>query len=1008
LYKDLEIASKESVPRSALKRIAGQFVSTPGYLNRPGDLAIAKELKKVAASFDKLEKMTDVEGQGITDAIEDAFAGPLNSLNANGRLNRAIASLKDTIIVIKLLPAEHRKPFEEFVTQFRDLNVIERMIAGDNLEGTGAEFRRRRRRSILMPQWLRMVSGLSTPDRQKEFEKRYKDKQDTLRKLAEEKLNRLKRSNAAIKELTSLGAQHFSVTPQLADRGTLPPANVRKSHVLTQAIIENQQLSQLRLVRAQLDVRAARADETIENRETLNRSIEAVSAVAFQDPKLFIGGSGPFTPASAKEAAFILKPEAERSLSEETLSLIKSRSLSMSDDPVDRIVSTLEADVSTLAKELDQLLGQPVERSLKRVKKTIVSIATPAISVWNRMLEVDVTEIPWNSIPLAQQVPETHGNLEASGVADLLIVKQQLVRYEAADIAHIENVLKGELKLREHIRRRETEELTFRETELTTTEERELESTNRFEMSQETNTTIREDMSLRAGLTVSGKYGPTVEFSASAEGAVSRNKEESTKAGAKFSQDVTERSSHKVTERILERASLRVTNEVIDKNNHTIDNTSGDGHIAGVYQWVSKVYQAQIFNYGIRTMYDFMVAEPAAFLIFGLHRSHANAMEVTKPPPFTLRPDHINEINYHGLVSQYNATDVQPPPEIYKTKSLDFKGGGAESDKDYNHSGQIVIDDGYKAVYGSVGIAGNVWEDNACIDVVLGSRTHRFSGGLGVALWSSTMTGETDSLPFAIDSWEYSQIAVAVEVKCMRTERAMMRWRLDTHAKITQAYKARLAEYEEKIAALDMEGGVAIEGKHPALNLELMNEEIKKHCITILTDQHFDLFNAITTGPYSIPQLDVSENMAEGTYVRFFEQAFEWEHMTWLAYPYFWGRKSEWVSKIAYEDTDPLFNQFLKAGYCRVSVPVRPGFEGAIDHFMTTGDPWKGGPLPTISTPLYLPIADEIAERLDRPGAEFPEGDPWLVRVPTTVVLLRPDDKLPKWEQDTNGEWVEI
>jgi hypothetical protein len=130
--------------------------------------------------------------------------------------------------------------------------------------------------------------------------------------------------------------------------------------------------------------------------------------------------------------------------------------------------------------------------------------------------------------------------------------------------------------------------------------------------------------------------------------------------------------------------------------------------------------------------------------------------------------------------------------------------------------------------------------------------------------------------------------------------------------------------------------------------------------------------------------------------------------MTWLAYPYFWGRKSEWVSKIAYEDTDPLFNQFLKAGYCRVSVPVRPGFEGAIDHFMTTGDPWKGGPLPTISTPLYLPIADEIAERLDRPGAEFPEGDPWLVRVPTTVVLLRPDDKLPKWEQDTNGEWVEI
>ncbi len=94
---------------------------------------------------------------------------------------------------------------------------------------------------------------------------------------------------------------------------------------------------------------------------------------------------------------------------------------------------------------------------------------------------------------------------------------------------------------------------------------------------------------------------------------------------------------------------------------------------------------------------------------------------------------------------------------------------------------------------------------------------------------------------------------------------------------------------------------------------------------------------------------------------------------------------------------DPLLNQFLKAGYCRVAVPVRPGFEGAIDHFMTYGEIWKGGPFPTISNQLYLPISDEIAERLDRPGDEFPEGDPWLVRIPTTMAHLRSDDKLPEW-----------
>ena len=58
-----------------------------------------------------------------------------------------------------------------------------------------------------------------------------------------------------------------------------------------------------------------------------------------------------------------------------------------------------------------------------------------------------------------------------------------------------------------------------------------------------------------------------------------------------------------------------------------------------------------------------------------------------------------------------------------------------------------------------------------------------------------------------------SDVAVAVEVKCQRTDRAMEKWRLETHAKLTTAYKARLAEYEEKLAALELQAGVAIRGR---------------------------------------------------------------------------------------------------------------------------------------------------------------------------------------------------
>ena len=347
---------------------------------------------------------------------------------------------------------------------------------------------------------------------------------------------------------------------------------------------------------------------------------------------------------------------------------------------------------------------------------------------------------------------------------------------------------------------------------------------------------------------------------------------------------------------------------------------------------------------------------------------------------------------------------MEPPPEPYRTKSLDYSAGGGDDKTVYNHSAQVQIDEGYQAVHASVGVVGNAWEDDYSVDLLIGRRINRITDPWQV--WSTSLDNERDSVPFALNTYRVSDIAAAIEVKCQRTERAMDKWRHDTHAKLTLAYRARLAEYEEKLTALKAEAGIQIQGQSPAANLELMKDELKKACISILTEQHYDLFNAIESGTNGFPQVNLHENEGEGPYVRFFEQAFEWEHLTWVTYPYFWGRKSEWTNRIGFEDPDPMFNQFLKAGYCRISIPVREGFEGAIDHFMTFGEPWVGGPLPTISSPLFLPIADELAERLDRPGDEVPEGDPWEVRLPTNLVRLRPDGTLPAWQKDANGNWI--
>ena len=128
--------------------------------------------------------------------------------------------------------------------------------------------------------------------------------------------------------------------------------------------------------------------------------------------------------------------------------------------------------------------------------------------------------------------------------------------------------------------------------------------------------------------------------------------------------------------------------------------------------------------------------------------------------------------------------------------------------------------------------------------------------------------------------------------------------------------------------------------------------------------------------------------------------------MTYLFYPYYWGRKVNWPKRSLLQDVDPQFAEFLKAGSARVVVPVRPGFESALAHFMDTGEIWEGADPPTLTSPLYVSIIDEIKERTQAPGDEIAQADPWDVRLPTTLVRLRPDASLPAWSKQADGSWV--
>ena len=79
--------------------------------------------------------MTNTE---VANAIKTAFGETPAKLISNHTLDGPIAALKDSLIVIKLMPEEHRRPVEELARQLRDLDLILKVAGDSSFPETGA------------------------------------------------------------------------------------------------------------------------------------------------------------------------------------------------------------------------------------------------------------------------------------------------------------------------------------------------------------------------------------------------------------------------------------------------------------------------------------------------------------------------------------------------------------------------------------------------------------------------------------------------------------------------------------------------------------------------------------------------------------------------------------------------------------------------------------------------------------------------------------------------------
>jgi hypothetical protein len=208
-----------------------------------------------------------------------------------------------------------------------------------------------------------------------------------------------------------------------------------------------------------------------------------------------------------------------------------------------------------------------------------------------------------------------------------------------------------------------------------------------------------------------------------------------------------------------------------------------------------------------------MIPEPAAFLIEVFKQAQAQAVKLDRPPDLTINAQQIDENNYPYWVALYGATDVVAPPEHFKTfaKEMSMPYSG-DSNQEFNKTDEITIDAGYQALSCTITCMSTKWDDSMGIDVSVGTVTHRYVDGNNW-VYQSSMSNENGSIPVGMKTFKAPQAVVGIEVTCVRTDRALQEWKLETFGKIWNAHKVRLQEYNEALAQLQLNAGVAITGK---------------------------------------------------------------------------------------------------------------------------------------------------------------------------------------------------
>lgn len=593
------------------------------------------------------------------------------------------------------------------------------------------------------------------------------------------------------------------------------------------------------------------------------------------------------------------------------------------------------------------------------------------------------------------------------GVADYLKVVQSVHAYVPGEVSNIENVMASELRHKSSVARDYSEITDTTSTSQETEKISDTSKTSRTDMQTEVAKELNKQQSITAYTRYSYGTDP-MKFEVGADYANNTAQLDSTRQAMMKSQEITERAMERVLTKISEERVQKIIKEYTETNVHEYDNrgkvTNTDNpdtqpkHITGVYRWIDIKYKNQIYNYGKRTMFEFMVPEPSRLHRLALAVSKSQVLTAPVDPRTAPAPNTMNNpkaatkelLQYWAGI--YGVTLTSLPQEKiqhmiglqYIKLSGDWGAKIMMLDMPQNYSGKKVkVNYGYDRRGMSVDNFQGAMLDLP--DVGRGSNDGSYNvNGLNI----------TGSYPFNYHGRGADSFNVSFVFDCELSDDFMLQWKTENFNAIIKAYEEAYKTFQEEQAKLDAEHKEKeAEAKEQQGNFYryMEHDTLKHNCIAYLLQDYLTTLGQEATNALSDNtkmdnfQVYLNDNLDQyAALAKFMEQAFEWEIMDYTFYPYYWANRKSWQEFYLTESMDPLFRSFLQAGMARIIVTVKPGFETAVQFFLETGIIWNGGAVPVIGDPMYMSIVDEM-----RQPTGIPQGKYWITRVPTTLTILQ-------------------